>query len=147
MMIEWWHWAVLGFVLVVAELMVPAFVLLWFGVAAFAVAGLTWFVPGVGLAAQLITLVVAAGALIALWFRVVRPGRHKTQLGMADAGFIGQVAMVVEEVEPFKRGRVRFQRPFLGADTWECIADESIPAGERVKVKSVEGSLLKVEKN
>jgi membrane-bound ClpP family serine protease len=33
-----------------------------------------------------------------------------------------------------------------GADLWDCIADEAIKAGERVKVVSVEGSILKIAK-
>ena len=35
---EWWHWAVAGIVLILAELAVPAFVLVWFGLGALIVA-------------------------------------------------------------------------------------------------------------
>jgi signal peptidase I len=35
---EWWHWAVSGIVLILAELVVPAFVLVWFGLGALLVA-------------------------------------------------------------------------------------------------------------
>ncbi len=34
MEMEWWQWAVAGIVLVLAELAVPAFVLIWFGLGA-----------------------------------------------------------------------------------------------------------------
>ena len=40
----------------------------------------------------------------------------------------------------------RFQRPILGADEWPCLADQTISAGERVRLVSVEGSYLKVVK-
>ena len=46
----------------------------------------------------------------------------------------------------FARGKVRFQKPILGAEEWECVVDEPIALGERVKVVSVEGSFLKVQK-
>jgi membrane protein implicated in regulation of membrane protease activity len=144
MTLEWWHWAVLGFALIIAELLVPAFVLVWFGVGALVVAGLVWAAPSVSLAAQILTLTVVSSALIALWFRVFKPGMHKTRLGMADADITGQIGLLVEEVAPYKRGKVRFQRPLLGADVWECIADEAIEIGARVKVLSVEGSFVKV---
>ncbi|MDP3031641.1 MAG: hypothetical protein Q8N33_06155 [Rhodocyclaceae bacterium] len=39
---------------------------------------------------------------------------------------------------------MRFQKPILGTDVWECIADEAIKSGERVRVLDVEGSFLKV---
>jgi hypothetical protein len=41
---------------------------------------------------------------------------------------------------------VRFQKPVLGSDTWDCISDEAIRSGERVRVLEVEGSLMKVGK-
>ena len=135
MVLEWWHWAVVGVVLILAELALPAFVLLWFGVAAMLVAGLVWLVPGISLIAQVLVLIIASGGLVALWFKVVKPGRHKTRLGMADAGVIGEVGVLIENVAPFKRGRVRFQRPMVGAD---------VPSGDRVRVLAVEGSLLSV---
>jgi membrane-bound ClpP family serine protease len=47
---------------------------------------------------------------------------------------------------PFERGRVRFQKPLLGSDEWECVVDEPVAAGERVRVVAVEGSFLRVEK-
>jgi membrane-bound ClpP family serine protease len=34
----------------------------------------------------------------------------------------------------------------LGSEEWECVVDEPIALGERVKVVSVEGSFLKVQK-
>ena len=43
MTLEWWHWVVFGFVLIIAELAVPQFVLVWFGLGALLV-GATMFV-------------------------------------------------------------------------------------------------------
>ncbi len=34
MQLEWWHWAVTGILLILSELAVPAFVLVWFGLGA-----------------------------------------------------------------------------------------------------------------
>jgi membrane-bound ClpP family serine protease len=39
---------------------------------------------------------------------------------------------------------VRFQKPLLGSEEWECVVDEAIAAGERVRVVAMEGSFLKV---
>ena len=146
MAIEWWHWAVLGFVLVIAELLMPAFLLLWFGVAALMVGSLLWLFPALGVPVQVVLLAVFSAALIGAWFKLVKPNRHKTRLGMSDANIIGEVGLLIEDVAPFQRGKVRFQRPMVGADVWECIADESIASGARVKVSSIEGSLVKIVK-
>lgn len=143
MELAWWHWAVGGIVLIVAELVVPSFVLIWFGVGALAVA-LMVALFATGLTAQLTVWLVVSLALVAAWFKVFRPGTHKTKVGMADAGVIGEIGMLVRDVAPFEKGQVRFQKPILGADVWECIADEAIRSGERVRVLDVEGSYLKI---
>lgn len=140
----WWHWAVLGLALIVSELAVPSFVLVWFGVGALCVAGMVLMFPDVSPTTQIIVLVLAAAVFILLWFRVVKPNQHKTRIGMADSNLVGQVALLIEPADPFKRGMVRFQRPFLGSDVWACIADENLPVGTRVKVVNVEGSLVTV---
>ena len=143
MEIAWWHWAVGGIALIVAELVVPAFVLIWFGLGALLVA-LFVALAGIDLTVQLALWLVISLALVAGWFKVFKPGMHKTRIGMADANVVGEVGMLVHAVAPFEKGEVRFQKPILGSDVWECIADEAIKSGERVKVLDVEGSFLKV---
>jgi membrane protein implicated in regulation of membrane protease activity len=141
---EWWHWAVLGIALVLAELAVPAFVLVWFGLGALLVAVMVAAAPQASLTAQIAVWTLASVAMVFLWFRIFRPGFHKTRVGMSDANVVGEVGMLVKDVEPFAKGRVRFQKPLLGAEVWDCIADEPIRSGERVRVLGVEGSLIKV---
>ncbi len=141
--LEWWHWAVGGIVLIVAELAVPSFVLIWFGLGALVVA-LAVAAAQIGFTAQLGLWLIVSLLLVAAWFKVFKPSRHKTRIGMADANAIGEIGLLVREVAPFAKGQVRFQKPVLGADVWECIADEMIQSGERVRVLAVEGSFLKV---
>jgi inner membrane protein len=144
---EWWQWAVVGIVLILAELALPAFVLVWFGLGALLVALYVAVVPNTGLTGQLALWLVASVTLVVLWFKVFKPGSHKTMIGTADANVIGEAGLLARDVAPFEKGEVRFQKPLLGTDTWPCIADEPIKAGERVKVVSVEGSFLKVAKS
>lgn len=141
--LSWWHWAVGGLALIIAELVVPSFVLIWFGVGALAVA-LLLALTGIGLTAQLAIWLAVSVVLVAAWFKVFRPNMHKTRIGMADAGVVGEVGVLVRDVAPFEKGQVRFQKPLLGDDVWDCIADEAIKSGERVRVLAVEGSFLKV---
>lgn len=143
MQLEWWHWAVAGIILILAELAVPAFVLVWFGLGALVVALLA-AVSDVSLTAQLAAWLVVSVLLVALWFKVFRRDAHKTRIGMSAPTVIGEVGLLTQAVAPFRRGEVRFQKPVLGTDLWPCIADEEIASGERVRVIAVEGSLLKI---
>lgn len=143
MEIEWWHWAVGGLALIVAELVVPAFVLVWFGLGALVVAAVVALTT-IGTMAQLALWLVVSVAMVAGWFKVFKPNMHKTRIGMASASVVGEIGMLVRSVAPFEKGQVRFQKPILGTDVWECIADEAIKSGERVRVLDVAGSFLKV---
>ena len=143
---EWWHWAVLGIGLIIAELAVPAFFIVWFGLGALLVSVVVLVAPSLGLTAQLLTWTVASVAMVVIWFRIFKPGMHKTRVGMSDSNIVGEVGMLTRDVEPYQKGQVRFQKPLVGSESWECISDEVIKSGERVKVLGIEGSFLKVGK-
>lgn len=142
---EWWHWIVGGIVLVLAELMIPSFFIVWFGLGALLV-GLLTLAFDLSVTAQLATWTLASIAMVVLWFRVFKQSFQKTKIGTADGEVIGEVGLLVSAVAPFERGKVRFQRPILGSEEWACMADTAIAAGERVKVISIEGSFVKVGK-
>ncbi len=146
MTIEWWYWAVGGLLLIMLELVIPSFFVIWFGLGALLVGGVLLVAGELSLAVQLLIWALASLAMVVVWFRVFRPSRHRTLIGTAAGEVIGEVGLLVGQVEPFQRGKVRFQRPILGAEEWACVADQTISAGERVRLVSVEGSYLKVVK-
>lgn len=146
MTIEWWYWAVGGLLLIMLELVIPSFFVIWFGLGALLVSGVLLVAGELSLTVQLLIWALASLAMVVVWFRVFRPSRHRTLIGTAAGEVIGEVGLLVGQVEPFQRGKVRFQRPILGAEEWACVADQTISAGERVRLVSVEGSYLKVVK-
>lgn len=143
---EWWQWAVLGIGLIIAELAIPAFFIVWFGLGALLVSIVLLVAPSLSLTAQLLTWTLASVAMVVLWFRIFKPGMHKSKIGMSDSNIVGEIGMLVRDVGPFLKGQVRFQKPLVGSEVWECISDETIKSGERVKVLGIEGSFLKVGK-
>lgn len=143
---EWWFWAVGGIALIIAELAVPAFVLIWFGLGGLVVSLLVAVLPQIGLTTQLAVWLVVSLGLVAFWFKLFKPNIHKTRVGMSDANIIGEIGLMTHDLALFQKGEVRFQKPMVGSEIWPCIADEPIAAGDRVRVLKVEGSILKVEK-
>ena len=139
----WWYWIVIGFVLVGAELLLPAFYLIWFGLGALLLGLLMTIVP-LSMTAQLFAWTVASAGMVLLWFRYLKP-RTMTQVGQSD-NVVGEIGLLTRAGAPFEKGEVRFQKPIAGAESWPCIADEAIPAGERVRVSSVEGNVFKITK-
>ncbi len=145
MQLEWWYWIVGGIALIIAELVVPSFFIIWFGLGALLV-GLLSLLLDLSLNAQLFTWTLSSIGMVVLWFRVFKQGFVKTRSGTADGEMIGEIGLLVAAVAPFERGKVRFQRPVLGSEEWVCLADAAIAAGERVKVTAIEGSFVKVSK-
>ncbi len=142
---EWWHWIVGGIGLVIAELVIPSFFIIWFGLGALLV-GLLMLAIDLSPTAHLGVWSIASLAMVVLWFRVFKQSFVKTRAGTADGEVIGEIGLLVSAVAPFERGKVRFQRPVLGSEEWVCLADSAIAAGDRVRVVAVEGSFLKVSK-
>ncbi len=141
--VPWWYWIVAGLILVLGELVLSSFFIIWFGLGALVVGAVLVASPTLPLPTQIGIWVVASVAMTVIWFRLFRRVRERTRAGTADEA-IGEVGLLVTEVAPFANGRVRFQRPILGSDEWSCLSDEAIPAGERVKVVRIEGSFVRV---
>ena len=143
-MFEWWHWMVLGLCLTMAELVVPAFFIVWFGIGAIAVGIILLAAPDLAVATQMLLWAGLSTALVIFWFRYLKP-RTVTAIGTSTAHVTGEVGVLVSDLNPDTRGQVRFQKPVLGSDSWVCYADTRIKAGERVRIVAVEGSFIKVE--
>lgn len=143
---EWWHWMIAGIGLVLLELAVPAFFVIWFGLGAILVALVLLAAGELSLTTQISLWIVASLAMVVLWFQVFKRNQHRTLVGTADGTVIGEIGLLVGAVAPYQHGKVRFQRPVLGADEWVCLSETAIAAGERVRVVAVEGSFVRVTK-
>ena len=143
-MFEWWYWIVLGLCLVMSELVVPAFFVIWFGIGALLVGVSLLAMPTLGMAVQLMLWAGLSTLLVIFWFRYLKP-KTVSLAGSSSAQAVGEVGLLVSDLCPDSRGQVRFQKPVLGSDLWECYAETPIKAGERVRVVKIEGHFIKVE--
>jgi len=144
--ILWYHWLILGLLLMLGEMLLPSFTLFWFGLAAMAVAVLLFLMPGLGLSVQL--LVWACGSIVftVLWFRYFKPTMtDKTGAGISREAVVGETGIVIKPPQDELRGIVRFSIPLLGSDEWEFICRNECRVGDRVEVLDVSGNTLIVQ--
>ena len=139
--IQYWHWMVLGALLVASEIFVPSFVMLWFGASAIAV-GLIIAAIDLSFTVQLLIWGFLSVVDLFVWFRFVHPKMKDRSLsGMSKEQVMGQEGMVIQ-VERFGHGRVRFAVPLLGSDEWSFICRDPVDVGDRVTVEDVSGNSL-----
>ena len=68
----YWHWLVLGVVLVVAEIFIPSFTILWFGLGALVV-GVVALLVDIPFSLQVLLWTVFSVVFTVLWFKLVKP--------------------------------------------------------------------------
>jgi membrane protein implicated in regulation of membrane protease activity len=137
---------VLGVALVLLELAIPAFFVVWFGLGALIVGVTLVLAPATSLPSQIVIWILASLAFVFLWFKVFKTQVHRTRVGLSKGQFAGEVGLATREIKPFQKGQIRFQKPILGSEIWDAIADEDIEPGERVQVLTVEGNILRVRR-
>ena len=138
---EPWHWFVLGVVLILSELVLPAFAALWFGIAAIMVGILFWMFPMMGITTQVVTWIILSILCTLLWFKFIKPlSIDKTKAGLSRESTIGQVGMVIQNHLQHDQIIVRFPMPVLGADEWNCRTTAPVKVGDRVRVIDILGN-------
>lgn len=143
---EPWHWFVLGVLLILSELVLPAFAALWFGIAAIMVGVLLWMFPMMGFTTQLVTWIILSVLCTLLWFKFIKPlSTDKTKAGLSREATIGQVGMVIQTHMEHDLITVRFPMPVLGSDEWNCRTLEPVQVGDRVRVIDILGNDLVVK--
>ncbi|MFS1525115.1 NfeD family protein [Microbulbifer sp. 2304DJ12-6] len=140
--IAYWHWLVLGLLLVTAEIFVSGFVLFWFGLAALLV-GTLLLIVDLSIALQLLLWIGASITALLVWLTFIKPKwRDRTSAGMAAEALNGQVGMVVESNAGRNRGKLKFPAPILGEEEWLFLCTADMAVGERVKVTDISGNTL-----
>ncbi len=135
-----WNWFILAVILFLLETIVPGVHFIWFGLAAFIVGALSFFVD---ITWQWQLVIFAAIACVTVFFmrHYAAPDMHSTDepdLNIRAAQYIGR-EVLVEEAIAGGRGKVR-----VGDTLWSAQGADA-PKGARVKVTGTSGTVLIVE--
>ncbi len=128
-----WNWMVLGFVLLVLEIVVPGVFLLWIGIAALITGAVSLVVWDTALwvwQTQVVVFLVLSLASAFFGKQIMRSRQGDTDqplLNRRSEQMIGRTATLAE---PIREGRGRIQ---LGDTLWR-VSGPDLPAGARVRV-------------
>lgn len=139
-----WLWLYFGAFLMLAELLLPGFVIFFFGLSASTV-GLLCFLFG---EAFTLTWQLAAFSVFAvLYLAVLRRVLTKVFAGSTERSkvdfeneSVGRIGKVTVAIDPPRTGRV-----MIGDAEWTAAADAPVAAGADVKVISQNNLTMKVE--
>lgn len=132
-------WIIAGIVMVVLEFLIPG------GIISFV--GLSAIIVGVGIYFKIIDSVASAfitwfitSLILLLTLRSVFmkyfEGDSVVQDVDEDKDSIGAIVEVIEEVEPYKEGRVRYRET-----TWIARSDEHFDIGAKARIINREGNI------
>lgn len=135
------HWLALGTALLILEMFGAGGYLLWIGIAAAATGLLSFILPSLPATLQLLLFAVfAVLTAVYWWYRQRSAARPSDQPGLNMRGnqLIGHTFTVQQAIVD-GRGKIK-----VGDSVWIVVGPDT-PAGDRVRVVSQEGAILRVE--
>jgi len=140
--ILYWHWWILGLVLLVAEMLLPTgFFLIWIGAAAILVGAVSWLVPALGWEAEMILFGALSVASFFVWrkFRPFNLASDQPSLNRRGHSYVGRTFTLET---PIVNGVGKLH---VDDSQWR-ISGADVPAGTQVRVVAADGSTLRVER-
>jgi membrane protein implicated in regulation of membrane protease activity len=139
--ILYWHWWILGLVLLVAEMLLPTgFFLIWIGAAAILVGAMSWLVPALSWEVEMVVFGVLSIGSFFVWKRM-RPNLSSDQPSLNRRGhsYVGRSFTLTA---PIVNGVGKLH---VDDSQWR-ISGPDADAGTQVKVVAVDGATLKVDR-
>lgn len=138
----WWHWIVLGVILLIIEMSIGTFFMLGLGLAAILV-GIIDVQMGTSFTVELSIWMLLSILAIGAWFKWFREDPI-TESGQSNYR-LDTLGSVQEEIRPHSRGKVKFDTPVLGNTVWHATSKVDIDQNTRVKIVQINGQLIEVE--
>ena len=138
----YWHWLLLGVILIILEVFSPGAYLLWLGLAAGATGLLVVFVPDLPWQAQsLIFALLSLGTVLGArqWLRKHPIKTDQPTLNRRGEQYVGREFTLQA---PIEHGQGKIQ---VDDTRWKVHGEDS-PAGSRVQVVGVDGVVLEVKR-
>lgn len=131
-------WMIAGLILAALEMIVPGFVIIWFGVAGVITGILAIFVHNSYI--QFGVFVVLSSFMVIFSQRIARRITHAEPELVGANRWVGTIGRVIADIKPPEFGRVK-----VHGEEWRAMAVHELPAGSEVRVVNIAGTHLVVE--
>lgn len=138
--LTYWHWWIIGVILIVLEIFAPGAFFLWMGIAAAVVGVVLLVAPDMGWEYQFMIFAIFSIVSIALWKRYAKTSTEASDhptLNRRGEQYVGRTFTLDEPIVN-GLGKIR-----VDDSTWK-ISGEDCAAGTQVRVTGIDGTILQV---
>lgn len=139
--IEFWYWLIAAVIMIVIEMLLPAAYFLWMGISAFIVGLLLFAIPTIPVLIQVIIFGVLSVVTLVLYKKHKKANptvNDEPNLNRRGEQYVGRI-FTLDEAIVNGVGKVK-----VDDSTWK-VRGSDMPAGSKVRVMSVDGTIFNVE--
>ena len=139
-------WLALGVVCMALEILLPGFIIFWFGLGAIITSALLYTGILFNTQAQWLFFFLSSFAFLGLWFGWIRKAFNR-RMGddERDPTLFNLRGRCTARIEPGIPGQVELYDSFHGLRTWQAESDETIEEGKEIQVLEARGIKLLVK--
>ena len=140
-------WLAIGIVLMAVEIIMPGFIIFWFGIGAVITAALVYIGLLESEISQWFCFFVSSGAFLVFWFGYLKDRvKVKTADEALDVTLAGKKGKCIQDIIPPQIGVVELFEPFHGVTVWKAQSKELIRKDEQIVVEGADRIKLIVKK-
>lgn len=140
-------WLAIGILLMVLEIVMPTFIVFWFGLSGVITAFSAWTGIVDSLLYQFLLFCVSSLIFLGLWFGFLKKRFVKeTYDDKRDPTLLKLRGKCTAPIEAGKPGEVELYESFHGLKKWKAYSDDSINLEDEIQVMEADGIKLIVKK-
>jgi len=140
-------WLAIGIVLMAVEIIMPGFIIFWFGIGAVITAALVYIGLLESEISQWFCFFISSGLFLVFWFGYLKNKiKIRTTDDALDVTLAGKRGKCVKDIIPPQIGEVKLFEPFHGVTLWKAQSHDIIHKDELIAVEGVDGIKLIVKK-
>jgi len=137
-----WYWWVIGFILLVLEILTPGYFFMWMAISGFVTGILAFLIPATSMDMQILIFSVLSVAAIIVWKFYAKKHPMKSDHPLLNKRGVQYIGRVFNLYEPIKNGQGKIK---VDDSIWK-VHGEDCTIDNRVKVVAIRGTVFDVEK-
>ena len=137
-----WYWWVIGFILLVLEILTPGYFFMWMALSGFVTGVMVFLIPAVSMNMQILIFSVLSVAAIIVWKFYGKKHPIASDQPLLNKRGVQYIGRVFSLYEPIKNGQGKIR---VDDSIWK-VHGEDCDINTKVKVVDIRGTVFDVEK-